>query len=113
VYPVEIENVLIRHPAVSKVQVVGVPDHRMGEVGMAFVQPKPGSPCTEEEIISHAKEELANFKVPRYIRFVEEFPMTGSGKVKKFQLRDQAIRDLGLREEYTVVQKESTDRETR
>ena len=106
VYPVEIENVLIRHPKVSKVQVVGVPDHRMGEVGMAFVELKPGSESTDQEIMAYAKEQMANFKVPRFVQFVDEFPMTGSGKVKKFQLRDQAIKDLGLTEEYTVVQKE-------
>ena len=106
VYPVEIENVIIRHPKVSKVQVVGVPDHRMGEVGMAFVQLKAGSTCTDKEIISFAKEELANFKVPRYVKFVEEFPMTGSGKVKKFQLREETIKELGLEEEFKVVQKD-------
>jgi fatty-acyl-CoA synthase len=106
VYPVEIENLIIRHPKVSKVQVVGVPDHRMGEVGMAYVQLKPGTSCTGEELIAFAKEKLANFKVPRYVKFVEDFPMTGSGKVKKFQLREQAIQELGLKEEYQVVQKE-------
>jgi fatty-acyl-CoA synthase len=104
VYPVEIENVIIRHPKVSKVQVVGVPDHRMGEVGMACVQLKAGSSCTAEEVIDFAKEALANFKVPRYVKFVEDFPMTGSGKVKKFELREMGIRELGLKEEYTVVQ---------
>lgn len=106
VYPVEIENVIIRHPRVSAVQVVGVPDHRMGEVGMAFVQLKPGMEATEEEILSFAMEQLSNFKVPRYAKFVQEFPMTGSGKVRKFQLREQAIRELGLQEEFTVVQKD-------
>jgi fatty-acyl-CoA synthase len=104
VYPVEIENVMIRHPKVSAVQVVGVPDHRLGEVGMAFVQLKPGAATTEEEVLSFAREQLANFKVPRYAKFVGEFPMTGSGKVKKFQLRELAIRELGLQEEYTIVQ---------
>jgi fatty-acyl-CoA synthase len=106
VYPVEIENVMIRHPKVSKVQVVGVPDHRMGEVGMACVQLKTGSSCTEEELIAFAKDQMANFKVPRYVKFVEDFPMTGSGKVKKFELREQGIQELGLTEEYEVVQKE-------
>jgi len=106
VYPVEIENVMIRHPKVSKVQVVGVPDHRMGEVGMACVQLKPGSSCTEEELIAFAKDKMANFKVPRYVKFVEDFPMTGSGKVKKFELREQGIQELGLKEEYEVVQKD-------
>jgi len=104
VYPVEIENLIIRHPKVSKVQVVGVPDHRMGEVGMAFIELKPGGDCREQEIIDYAKEHLANFKVPRFVKFVEDFPMTGSGKVKKFQLREEAIKELGLKEEYQVVQ---------
>ena len=106
VYPVEIENVMIRHPKVSKVQVVGVPDHRLGEVGMACVQLKAKAACTEAELIDFAKKELANFKVPRYVRFVEDFPMTGSGKVKKFELREQGIRELGLKEEYTIVQQD-------
>jgi fatty-acyl-CoA synthase len=105
VYPVEIENVIMRHPKVSKVQVVGVPDHRMGEVGMAFVQLKPDAVCAEKEIIAFAEEHLSNFKVPRYVEFVEDFPMTGSGKVRKFELREGAIKKLGLREEYKVVQK--------
>jgi fatty-acyl-CoA synthase len=105
VYPVEIENVMIRHPKVSKVQVVGVPDHRMGEVGLACVQLKAGASCAEAELIDFAKGELANFKVPRYVAFVDDFPMTGSGKVKKFELREEGIRKLGLTEEYKVVQK--------
>jgi len=73
---------------------------------LAFVQLKPGMVATEEEILSFAREQLSNFKVPRYAKFVQEFPLTGSGKVRKFQLREQAIRELGLKEEFTVVQKD-------
>ncbi len=102
VYPVEIENMLHTHPKVKQAQVVGVPDHRMGETGMAFVQLREGVECTEQEIIDYATECVANFKVPRYVKFVGDFPMTGSGKVRKFLLREQAIAELGLSEEYGV-----------
>lgn len=102
VYPVEIENLLHTHPKVKQAQVVGVPDHRLGEVGMAFVELREGVKCTEQEIIEFAAPRIANFKVPRYVRFVSEFPMTGSGKVRKFVLREKAITELGLQEEYTV-----------
>lgn len=99
VYPVEVENVLHTHPAVSQAQVVGVPDRRLGEVGMAFVELREGASVSEQELIEFAAARLANFKVPRYVRFVRGFPLTGSGKVKKFMLREQAIRELGLGEQ--------------
>jgi fatty-acyl-CoA synthase len=102
VYPVEIENLLHTHPKVKQAQVIGVPDHRLGEVGMAFIQLREGAECTEQEILDFAAPRIANFKVPRYVRFVAEFPMTGSGKVRKFLLRERAITELGLREEYAV-----------
>ena len=102
IYPVEIENVMIRHPKVSKVQVVGVPDHRMGEVGMACVQLKPESSCTEEELIDFAKDKMANFKVPRYVKFVEDFPMTITGKVQKFEMRRIMRELLDLQEQETA-----------
>ncbi len=102
VYPVEIENLLHTHPKVKQAQVLGVPDHRLGEVGMAFVELREGETCTEQEIIDFVAARIANFKVPRYVKFVTEFPMTGSGKVRKFLLREQAIAELGLQQEYTV-----------
>jgi fatty-acyl-CoA synthase len=96
--PVEVEALLLQHPAISMVKVTGVPDKRLGEVGMAFVQFRPGAGATEQELIDFCKGKIANFKVPRYIMPVEEYPMTPSGKVKKFQLREMAVRELGLEE---------------
>ncbi|MFQ5666825.1 MAG: AMP-binding protein [Candidatus Binatia bacterium] len=102
VYPVEIENMLHGHPKVKQAQIVGVPDHRLGEVGMAFIELREGVQCTEQEVIEFAARRIANFKVPRYVAFVREFPMTGSGKVRKFVLREQGIAALGLAPEYAV-----------
>jgi fatty-acyl-CoA synthase len=96
VYPAEVESLIIRYPKVKHVSVVGVPDRRLGEVPMAFVQLREGEGATETEIIDFCKEKLANTKVPKYIKFVKEFPTTLQGKVKKSELREQAIRELGL-----------------
>ncbi len=101
-YPVEIENLLHTHPKVKQAQVVGVPDHRLGEVGMAFIELRDGAECSAQEIMDFAAPRIANFKVPRYVRFVTGFPMTGSGKVRKFVVREQAIAELGLKQDYTV-----------
>jgi fatty-acyl-CoA synthase len=103
VYPVEIENMLHTHPKVKQAQVVGVPDHRLGEVGMAFIELRDGEACSGREIVDFAAKRIANYKVPRYVKFVTEFPMTGSGKVRKFVLRECAIAELNLLEEYTVA----------
>lgn len=102
VYPVEIENLLHTHPKVKQAHVVGVPDHRLGEVGIAFIELRDGEACTEQEIIDFAARRIANFKVPRYVKFITDYPMTGSGKVRKFILREQAIAELSLRQDYTI-----------
>jgi acyl-CoA synthetase (AMP-forming)/AMP-acid ligase II len=95
-YPAEIENLLSRHPAVAQAAVVGVPDERMGEVGMAFVVPATGvEPVTEESLIAWARDEMANYKVPRHVRFVEALPLNASGKVLKYELRDRALARSG------------------
>ncbi len=86
-YPAEIERVMIEHPQVGLVAVIGVPDERMGEVGAAFVIPVPGSSPGEAEIIAWCREKMANYKVPRHVWFVDELPMTASGKVQKPELR--------------------------
>jgi fatty-acyl-CoA synthase len=100
VYSVEIENLLHSHPMVKMVAVLGVPDERLGEVCMAFIEQKPGEEPTEEEIIEFCKKNMANYKVPRYVKFIStsEFPLTGSAKVRKFKLRERAIKELGLTE---------------
>jgi len=92
-YPAEIEQVIARHEQVSEAAVVGVPDARLGEVGCAFVVPRPGAAPTEAEIIAFCRERLANFKVPRSVRTVAALPRNASGKVLKTELRDRAARD--------------------
>jgi acyl-CoA synthetase (AMP-forming)/AMP-acid ligase II len=86
-YPVEIESVLLGHPAISQVAVVGVPDERMGEVGMAFVVLRPGGALDEAELIAWARERMANYKVPRAVRVVDALPLNATGKVLKYELR--------------------------
>lgn len=86
-YPAEIEQVIARHPAVSEVAVVGVPDERLGEVGRAYVVARQGHHADGADIIAHCRERLANFKVPRSVVFLEELPHNSSGKVVKFALR--------------------------
>lgn len=95
VYPLEIEEFLYTHPKVLDVQVVGVPDPKYGEEVMAWIRLKEGEEATEEEIKEFCKGKIARFKIPRYIQFCEEFPMTASGKIQKFKLRQQAMELLG------------------
>jgi acyl-CoA synthetase (AMP-forming)/AMP-acid ligase II len=95
VYPAEVESILAGHPSVGQSAVVGVPDERMGEVPVAFVVPVVGSdPVGEQELIEWARARMANFKVPRQVRFVEALPLNASGKVLKHELRARAGRDL-------------------
>jgi fatty-acyl-CoA synthase len=102
VYPREIEEYLYRHAKVQAVQVCGVPDLKFGEEVCAWVQLKPGASSTEEEIREFCKNQIAHYKVPRYIRFVTEFPMTITGKVQKFAMREHMVKELGLSEEKTA-----------
>jgi acyl-CoA synthetase (AMP-forming)/AMP-acid ligase II len=89
-YPAEIENLMYAHPEVAQVAVIGVPDERMGEVGMAFVVPVPGHAPTPESLTAWCREHMANYKVPRRIAIVDALPQNASGKVTKFVLREQA-----------------------
>jgi fatty-acyl-CoA synthase len=90
IYPREIENVLCAHPCVSEVAVVGVPDDRWGEQVCAFVRRAPGAaPAGRAELFTYVREHLAPFKTPRHWVFVDEFPLTASGKIKKYVLRDR------------------------
>jgi acyl-CoA synthetase (AMP-forming)/AMP-acid ligase II len=91
-YPAEIEGTLLRHPAVGQVAVVGVPDERMGEVGMAFVIPRPGATVDGDELVAWARERMANYKVPRRVAVVEALPLNASGKVLKHELRASAAK---------------------
>jgi acyl-CoA synthetase (AMP-forming)/AMP-acid ligase II len=91
VYPAEVENVLYQHPAVLQAAVVGVPHPRLGEVGHAFVQRRPGAAVQAEALVAFVRERLASYKVPRDVTFVEAFPMTANGKIQKFRLREQVV----------------------
>ncbi len=96
IYPREIEEFLFRHPKVQSVQVFGVPDPKYVEEVCAWIVLKPGVSCTEQEIRDFCSDQIAHYKVPRYIRFVQEMPMTITGKVQKFVMRDRMIEELGL-----------------
>jgi fatty-acyl-CoA synthase len=96
VYPREIEEFLYTHPKISDVQVIGVPDERYGEEIMAWVMLKPGVEATPDEIRDFCKGSIAHYKVPRYIKFVTAFPMTVTGKIQKYQMREQSTEELGL-----------------
>ncbi len=95
---VEIESYITNHPAVQLVQVVGVPDNILFEVAAAFIQLKPGKTCTEQEIIDYCHGKIASFKIPRHIRFVEEWPMSAT-KIQKFKLQEMLTRELKLAQE--------------
>jgi acyl-CoA synthetase (AMP-forming)/AMP-acid ligase II len=90
---VEIESFLATHPGIKMAQVVGVPDERLVEVPAAFVEPVPGQTLTQDEVIAFCRGQIASFKVPRYVRFVDEWPMSAT-KVQKFRLREQLIEEL-------------------
>ncbi|TVU70565.1 AMP-binding protein [Cobetia crustatorum] len=98
IYPREIEDFLYTHPAVSDVQVIGVPDERYGEEVMAWVKLKDGEQLDAEGLKAFCQGRIAHFKVPRYIKFVDEFPMTVTGKIQKFKMRETATAELGLDE---------------
>ncbi len=102
VYPREIEEFLFRHPKVEAVQVVGVPDVRYGEELCAWVKLKPGVSATGDEVQDFCKGQIAHYKIPRYIKFVDAFPMTVTGKVQKFMMREQMVKELGLAEQKTA-----------
>ncbi len=94
VYPREIEEFLMQHPKVQAVQVFGVPDHRYGEEACAFIVLKTGPTATEEELRAFCQGQISHQKVPRYIRFVSEFPLTATGKPQKFVMREQMVNEM-------------------
>jgi len=96
VYPREIEEYLYSHPDIVDAQVIGVPDERFGEQVMAWIQKKPSSGLTEENVKEFCRDRIAHFKVPAYVAFTDEYPMTVTGKIQKFRLREMAVADLGL-----------------
>ncbi len=96
IYPVEIENYLYRHPKISDVQIVGVPDKKYGEVLAAWIIPRKGVELTEDEVKQFCKDNIAHYKVPQYYRFVTEYPMTITGKIQKYKITEMMIEELGL-----------------
>ncbi len=94
IYPREVEEFLYTHPKVADVQVIGLPDAKLGETVAAWIRAK--EPCTEDEIREHCKGKIAHFKIPQFIRFVEAFPMTVTGKIQKFKMREMEIQERGL-----------------
>jgi len=102
IYPREIEEFLYRHPKVADVQVIGVPDRKYGEELCAWIRLKPDQACTDEEIRQFCQGQIAHYKIPRYVKFVDAFPMTVTGKIQKYLMREEARRELGLEEEKTA-----------
>jgi fatty-acyl-CoA synthase len=96
VYPREVEEYLYTHPDVADVQVIGVPDATYGEEIMAWVKVREGAILTEDQVRDYCRGRIAHFKTPRYVRFTDEFPMTVTGKIQKFKMRETAITELGL-----------------
>ena len=102
VYPREIEEFLYRHPKIQDVQVFGIPDERYGEELCAWVKLRAGETLTAEDVREFCREQIAHYKIPRHIRFVDEFPMTVTGKMQKFIMRDRMAAELGVKEAATA-----------
>lgn len=96
IFPREVEEFLYTMPGISDVQVIGVPDERYGEELMAWVKLRPGAALTGEQIRDYCKGQIATYKIPKYYKFVDAFPMTVTGKVQKYKMRETAIQELGL-----------------
>jgi fatty-acyl-CoA synthase len=96
IYPREIEEFLYSHPAIADVQVIGIPSERYGEEVMAFVIPREGQVVDEDGLREYCRGRIAHYKIPRHVTVCAEFPMTVTGKIQKYKLREQAIEQLGL-----------------
>ncbi|HSG96233.1 MAG TPA: AMP-binding protein, partial [Afifellaceae bacterium] len=94
IYPREIEEFLYQHPKIDEVEVIGVPDAKFGEEVCAWIKLKEGEEASEDDIRSFCEGKLAHFKIPRYIRFVTDFPMTVTGKVQKYKMREIMTKEL-------------------
>jgi fatty-acyl-CoA synthase len=102
VFPREIEEYLFRHPKIEDVQVIGVPDPKFGEEICAWVKLRAGERSSHEEIVAFCKGQIAHYKIPRYVKFVDSFPMTVTGKIQKFEMRKAMIAELNLVEAKTA-----------
>ncbi len=96
IYPREIEEFLYRHPRIQDVQIIGVPDPHYGEELCAWIRLRDGETANADEIRAFCREQIAHYKIPRYIKFVDGFPMTVTGKIQKFLMREQMIAELSL-----------------
>ncbi len=103
VYPREIEEFLLRHPGVQDAAVFGVPDVKFGEKVAVWIMVKDGRELDEDDIHKYCDGQIAHYKIPHYIRFVDEFPMTVTGKIQKFVMRDQMSEALGLGQGHIMV----------
>jgi fatty-acyl-CoA synthase len=102
IYPREIEEFLYTHPDIEDVQAIGVPDDKYGEELMVWVKVRSGASLDDDDLRSFCKGKIAHYKVPRYVKFVDEFPMTVTGKVRKVEMREISIGELGLAETDTA-----------
>ena len=102
IYPREIEEFLYTHPKISDIQVIGVPDKKYGEEVCAWIRLREGQHATEDEIRDYCRGKIATYKIPRFIRFTTEFPMTVTGKIQKFRMREQMVKELGLSVDQTA-----------
>lgn len=96
VYPREVEEFLYPHPKVAEVQVVGIPDDRLGEVVLAWIRLKTGESATEDGVREFCEGQIAYFKIPQHVRFVDAFPVTVTGKIQKFKIRELKTKERGL-----------------
>jgi fatty-acyl-CoA synthase len=96
IYPREVEEFLYKHDAISDVQVIGIPSEKYGEEVMAWIKLKPGKQMRESELHEFCLGKIANFKIPRHWKFVESFPMTATGKIRKVAMREQSIIEMNL-----------------
>ncbi len=95
-YPREIEEFLYGHPAVEDVQVIGVPDEKLGEEIVAWIRLREGQTATADDIRAYCRGKIAHYKIPRHVKFADAFPMTVTGKVQKFLMREVSVKELGL-----------------
>jgi fatty-acyl-CoA synthase len=101
VYPREIEECLFLHPAVEQSAVVGLPDERLGEELCAWVKLKPGCHLTPDQLKRFCRHRIAHYKVPKYLKFVDEFPLTATGKIQKYKIRQHMRQELGFPQDPT------------
>ena len=96
IYPAEIEGFLVGHPKLAEAAVVGLPDLKLGEIVAAWVRLRPGEVMTQQELQDYCQGKIAHFKIPQHVRFVDAFPMTVTGKLQKFRIREAEIEARGL-----------------